>query len=198
MAAVGNSRFRRSKMPIAFQTWLPYAAGLGEDYSAYGLSRYCPVFFVSPPSLPGIGEPPRVICFWRRTQRDLAGSGYHQAADSLVGLPANPELETLTAGLSWAVDGALSPPPRPSAQFSAGSGQKSVLLLWLRPRRRSHPLRRTLPRRQIPRGDDVTSRLLPIGVSVIRCGPLLPGATASSCRSSGVLTATGNLPATSH
>src|SRR5262249_12438101 len=121
-------------------------------------------------------QPPRVICFWRRTQRDLAGCRYSQAADSAARLPENPKLEARSTCASRAVNGSLSPPRRPSPQFFAGSGQKPVLLLWLRPRRRSHPLRRTFPRRQISRGDGVASPLLSIGVPVIRCGPLLPDA----------------------
>src|SRR5215468_6838716 len=97
------------------------------------LAQLAIFFYGRPPSLPGIGRRPAVRCSGRQTHRDVAGCGCHQAADSLVGIPANSELEASAPHFSRAADGIVPAAPRSQAQLPGGPGPKPVLLLWLRP-----------------------------------------------------------------
>ena len=152
------------------------------------------LFCALPPSLPGIGRRPGVICLWRQTHRDVAGGGRYQTADSVVGLPANTKLETRPVHFSRAADGTVPAAPRPSPQFPRGSRQEPVLLLRLRPGRRRDPLCGTLPPREIQRGDAAASRFPLRRISAERYRQLLPDPVTSPPRG-GLLLTTARHPA---
>ena len=170
-------------MPIACPIQPLCGAGPCADCSAYSAvgrlsGSSCLVeqaFFARPPSLPGIGRRPAVLCFWRQTHHDVAGRGCHQATDSPVGLPGNSALETCPTHPSRAADGIVPPAPRPTAQLFGGPRQKPVLLLWLRTGRRSHPVRRALPQRGIRRSHGAAPQIQPMWIAAGRSGALLSG-----------------------
>src|SRR5262249_19552048 len=89
------------------------------------------------------------------------------------GLPANSELETHAPHLWWAADGLVPAAPRPQAQFPGGPAEEPVLLLWLRPWRRPHPLRRAVPRCELRGGAGAAPAFRPSWVFAIRCGAFL-------------------------